>query len=250
MKKMILGLVFTSFAIYLSAQTTGTLTVSATTSGTGSSSYGTNNIVSMWVEDSSGKFSKTLLAFASERKQYLKAWKASTTIAGSAYNIVDAVTGATQSSHGKRSCTWNGKNKSQVLMADGTYTLKMELTDNDGIKQNFASFQFVKGTAEQILIPSTTSGFSNINIKWAPTAPAGIDEIELSNLYSVYPNPTKSSVFVNGIDIMEIELCNLAGKSILTTTEQNVNLSKLAKGVYLAKIKTAKGTFIKKIIRE
>jgi len=250
MKKILFILVVTSFAINLSAQTTGILTVSATTSGTGSSGYGTNNIVSMWVEDNSGKFTKTLLALAAERKQYLKAWKATTTIASSVYNTVDAVTGATQSSHGTRTCTWNGKNRLQVLMADGTYTLKMELTDNDGAKQNLASFQFIKGTTEQILTPSTTSGFSNIKIKWTPTAAAGIDEIELSKLYSVYPNPTKSFVFINGLNIKEIVLTTLSGKLILTSNNQNINLSKIPKGIYLAIVKTEKGTITKKIAKE
>ncbi|OIP83725.1 MAG: hypothetical protein AUK44_04530 [Porphyromonadaceae bacterium CG2_30_38_12] len=248
-KIIVFVIAFTNLVYCLSAQTAGTLTISATTSGTGSSDYGTKNVSSMWVEDSSGKFLKTLLAFASERKQYLLAWKTKTTIAGSPYNTVDAVTGATQMSHGTRTCTWNGKNRLQELVADGTYTLKMELTDNDGKKQNLASFQFVKGNAEQTLSPSTTSGFSNISIKWTPSTPAGIDETELANLYSLYPNPAKSWLFVSGNDIAEIEIFNFDGNRVLVSSSQKLNVSKLAKGIYFAKIKTERGSFVKKIIK-
>ncbi len=246
MKIWIFTLVFASLFGVIKAQTSGTLTVSATTSKTSTPTYSPKNIVAIWIVDSNGKFVKTLLALADERKQYLVNWKTVTTVAGSAYNKVDAVTGATQNSHATRTCSWNGKDKSSVLVADGTYTLKMELTDNDGVKQNLASFTFTKGTAEQTLTPATTSGFSNISIKWTPVNTA-IDEVKLSDQYNIYPNPTHSTVYVNGFDIEEIELFTLNGKSILTTNNQELDLSSLPKGIYLAKLTTKAGTFMKKI---
>ncbi|MCE5332255.1 MAG: DUF2271 domain-containing protein [Bacteroidales bacterium] len=246
MKIWIFTLVFASLFGVIKAQTSGTLTVSATTSKTTTPTYSPKNIVAIWIVDSNGKFVKTLLALADERKQYLVNWKTVTTVAGSAYNKLDAVTGATQNSHATRTCSWNGKDKSSALVADGTYTLKMELTDNDGVKQNLASFTFTKGTAEQTLTPATTSGFSNISIKWTPVNTA-IDEVKLSDQYNIYPNPTHSTVYVNGFDIEEIELFTLNGKSILTTNNQNLDLSSLPKGIYLAKLTTKTGIFMKKI---
>lgn len=59
------------------AQTDGKLTVTATTSKTSSPEYSPKNIVAIWIEDNSGKFVQTILAYADERKQYLKAWKTS-----------------------------------------------------------------------------------------------------------------------------------------------------------------------------
>jgi len=52
------------------------------------------------------------------------------------------------------------------------------------------------------------------------------------------------------LDIKEIELCTLSGKSIFKTPEQRISLRFLPKGIYLAKVKTGKGVIIKKIIKE
>ncbi len=249
MKTLITLLALSIFISSLSAQTEGTLTVSATTSQTSTPTYKPENIVAIWVEDSSGKFVKTLLAYAGVRKQYLHAWKAVTTIAGSVYNTVDAQTGATQTSHAARACTWNGKNRSSVLVADGTYTLKMELTDNDGAKQNLASFTFTKGTSIQTLTPATTSGFSNISIEWVPLNTA-IEKVEESGKYIIYPNPAGNFFNVTGDDIKRIEICNLDGKKIYSSDEQKIYLNFLPKGMYLVHIFVRNGIVIRKLIKE
>jgi hypothetical protein len=123
MKSLLLSSVAFFCIFMLSAQTVGTLSVTATTSQTSSPSYSPDNIVAFWIEDSNGSFVKTLLAYANERKQYLTAWRTKTTVAGSVYNTLDAITGATRTSHAARTASWNGKNRSQVVVADGYYTL-------------------------------------------------------------------------------------------------------------------------------
>ena len=59
------------YASLISAQTNGTLSVSVTTSSTGGN-YAPRNIVAIWIEDSSGKLVKTLLAYAKEWKVWHK----------------------------------------------------------------------------------------------------------------------------------------------------------------------------------
>jgi len=231
-------------AVLESANTTtaGTLTVTATTS-LAWGGYAPSNIVAIWLEDNTGKFVKTLLAYAQERKQYLTNFIAST-----ANNRVDAISGATQISFGVNTCTWNGTNVSKVLVPDGTYTVKMELTDDD-LTGNLGTFTFIKGTTSQTLTPANVPSFSNISIKWIP-ATTGIDEVKLEKFYTVYPNPTKSTIFINGSDIQQIEIFTLDGKSILKTNQQYVNLNSISEGSYLALITTSNGSFIKKIIKE
>jgi nitronate monooxygenase len=56
-------------------------------------------VVAIWVEDNQGNFVKTLLAYAQNRKTHLNTWEASTTAAGIPFNTVDAITGATKTSH-------------------------------------------------------------------------------------------------------------------------------------------------------
>ena len=139
------------FAVSLFAQTSGELTVTVTTSTTGGN-YSPKNIVAIWIEDDAGNFVKTLLAYAQTRKTHLNTWQASTTAAGSPYNTVDAITGATKSSHGTRTCYWNASDVDGEIVIDGTYKIWMELTDKNSTG-NFSSFSFVKGDQPEAVIP-------------------------------------------------------------------------------------------------
>lgn len=73
MNKYLFSLLAMFISLSTLAQTIGTLSVTATTSQTTSPSYQQKNIVAFWIEDSNGSFVKTLLAYASERRQYLVA---------------------------------------------------------------------------------------------------------------------------------------------------------------------------------
>jgi len=226
------------------ASTPGTLNVSVTTSATSGAQYSPRNVEAIWVENSSGVFVKSLLVYAQARISELTNWNNS-----SSGNKVDAVTGATQSSHGVRTCSWNGTNVSGVVVADGTYTLKMELTDKNGTG-NLGTFTFVKGTTTQTQTPASVPSFSAITIKWTPSVGTAVEDVNLSDLYQVYPNPTSTSIFVKGLDIQEIEIFNLNGKSLIKTNLHNVNINSLPKGVYMIKINSETGAVMRKLIKE
>ena len=244
MKKYILFSFFLFVLVSMTAQNTqGQLTVTATTT-TANGSYAPNNIVAVWIQDSSGKFVKTMLILANTRKAHLTNWVTATPVG----NSTDATTGATQSSHGTRTCYWNGTNTSKVLVADGTYTVKLEMTEgNSGSR--VGTFTFYKGPNAVTLTPANIPSFQNISIQWVP-AISGIEDVKLAKLYEVYPNPTKASIFVNGTDINEVEILSLSGKSLLKSEEQSVNLSSLAQGTYLVQIRSKLGTVLMKIIKE
>ena len=228
---------------FTSAQTSGTLTISTTTSQTSGAQYAPNNIVAIWIVNSSGTFVKSTLVYAATRQQYLLTW-----VANSAQNKVDAITGATQSSHATRTSSWNGKNVSEVVVPDGTYSVKMELTDKNA-QGNVGTFAFTKGPATQTLTPASVPSFANISIKWTPLA-TGLENIPFSSLFNVYPNPTNSAIFVNGVDIQKIEIFTVAGENVLTSNTQNIDLSPLPKGFYLAIIRANGGTAVKKIEKQ
>ena len=225
------------------ASTPGTLSVSVTTSATAGATYAPRNVVAIWIQDNSGLFVKTLLVYANARISDLTNWNTS-----SAGNKVDAITAATQTTHGVRSSSWNGTNVSGVVVADGTYTVKMELTDKNGTG-NVGTFTFVKGPAAQTLTPAAVPSFSALTITWTPAVNTALGDVMMSNLYQVYPNPAATSIFVNGPDIQEIEIFNLAGTSVLKTTLHNLNLNTLPKGVYMIRINTETGTIMKKLIK-
>ncbi|MDX9748412.1 MAG: DUF2271 domain-containing protein [Paludibacter sp.] len=237
MKTILVSLFFSAIAGQIFSQdevpaviTEGQLTVSATTSQTSTPTYAPKHILAIYIVDSQGKFVKTLLAYAAERRQYLVNWKNVTTVAGSAYNTVDAVTGATKSPHGTRSCTWNGKDRLGASVADGTYTLHMELTDNDGVKHNRASFNFTKGPTAATLTPATTSGFSNISISWNPVNTAV--ETPKDDAVKVYRNQAGTQLIVEAPGFRYAELFDLNGRLLLTSQLPGFNISILPKGNY------------------
>jgi len=186
MKKIIfLGIVFALFSLGLNGQTGGVLsvkvtTVSSTTTATaqtrvdprggghgGNRSYAPQNILAIWVEDSNGKFVKTLLVNARRYTNYLTSWRSVTSSAGITYNAVDAITGATNMNHGVRICTWDGTDFSGKLVADGTYVVKMELTETNSTGNSIA-LPITKGENTFASNPSSNTNFSNIALKWEP----------------------------------------------------------------------------------
>ena len=143
------------------------LTVSFTTTPAGGN-YNPKNCTVVWVENSSGTFVKTVGRWAGTRKKHLVAWtaKAGTTDA-------DAVSGATRSSHsGTVSASWNLTDKAGAVVPDGTYTLRMEVTDQNATsasQNNQGTFTFVKGPT-----PSTQNtsggGFNAVSIAYTVSA--------------------------------------------------------------------------------
>ncbi len=142
----------------------GTLTVSFTTAPAGGN-YAPRNIVAVWIEDSTGRFVRTIGRWANRRVRYLLSWNAAAG-AGDA----DAVSGATRSSHASTlTVTWNGTNKAGQVMPAGMYKIRMELADRDSsspTQNNQGSFTFEKGAA------STQTGangnFNNVQISYTP----------------------------------------------------------------------------------
>lgn len=241
-------LVNIAFCTLLIAQTNGTLSVSVSTSEAGGG-YAPKHVVAIWVEDGSGNFVKSLLAYAQNRKTHLNEWQASTDAAGTEYNVTDAITGATQSSHGTRSCSWDGTDYNSAPVPDGTYSLRMELTDKNSTG-NYASFTFVKGPNNDNQTPSNAPSFSSIIINWQAQDDTGIDLISNQEAFTIHPNPGTGIYQISGQNIESIEVINIAGKLILKTKKQWFDISKAKKGIYLVKVKTKQSVVIKKLIKK
>lgn len=219
--------------------TSGTLTVSTLIS---SNTY----ITAIWINTSTPTFLRTLnYNTGNNYVNDLIKWKAD---CGGIRNTLNATSGATKSSAAIITTTWNAKDQANTtVVADGDYIVKIEMTnENYGTSTKLVTGTFTKGPIAQTVTPANSTPFSGISIKWAPVNTA-IEDVELSKLYSVYPNPAISSIFVTGSDIKEVEICSLAGKSILISKEQKVDVSALPKGMYLAVIRAKNGTVVKKI---
>jgi hypothetical protein len=165
--------------------------------------------------------------------------------------LTDANTGATISGSLTNQVAYWGNNSAAATavsaVPDGTYKVNFEMAGYSPLRPVSYSTTFVKGPTPSGSIPVTAStGFSGITISWVPVNTA-VQDVELGKLYNVYPNPAISNIYVSGSDVKEVEICSLAGKSILVSKVQNINVSSLPKGVYLAVIRAANGTVVKKI---
>ncbi|MCU0370350.1 MAG: DUF2271 domain-containing protein [Bacteroidales bacterium] len=229
------------------AQTSGTLNVTTMTGETGGN-YAPKNIIAIWIEDNQGNFVKTLLAYAQNRKTHLNTWEASTTAAGSPFNTVDAITGATKNSHATRTCTWNGTDVSGTVVADGMYKVRMELTDKNGTG-NFSTFSFNKGPDPESQAPANVPSFSSISINWEPL-PIGINDPVLEKNYRVFPNPTTGLITVYGDNITGIRIYNYNGSLIGIAASSSIDLSDQPEGVYYLKINSDNGVITKKVLKK
>lgn len=70
----------------------------------------------------------------------------------------------------------------------------------------------------------------------------------LSENIKLYPNPTSGRVVIESDTLQKVEIYSLTGILMETTTDNQIDLSGYAKGIYLVKITTDKGIALKKII--
>lgn len=180
-KGIFIFLFFIGISTLVRAQTKGVLTVSVRTKSVASTniqpnfsgghgggrSYAPENILAIWVEDNTGKFVKTLIINAARYKTFLTSWKNSTSAVGSAFNSVDALTGATNPNHGIRTSIWNGTDFTGKLVPDGIYRVCMELTETNSTG-NFVYYTITKGKTADVQKPADMTSFSEILLKWEP----------------------------------------------------------------------------------
>lgn len=241
MKRLLLLSIILIFSLGMFAQTAGQMSFTVTTSNAGGS-YSPKNIVAVWITDNSGNFIKTLYAYTGVWKTHLNTWQAS-----SNYNVTDASTGATYTSHTSRTYTWNGRNSTGSIVTDGTYKLWVELTDKNATGR-YTSISFVKGTSPQSLTPANVPSFSSMSLSWTPDFNAVSDNSKQTD-YSVFPNPTTGIFTISGDAIQSVEILNITGSSIKKQKDAYCDISDLPAGVYFVKIKYQGGSVTRKLFK-
>lgn len=238
--------------------TGGTLTVNTTTSRAGGPLSLKNNVV-IYIEDADGKLVNTMLYNTknlSSSATDLVHWYSliGTWVNRTISSNIDVITGATNKSYGLKTCYW-GKKADISSAPDGVYTVRMELvdveTDEGEISYQKAAYAFVKGPtpATGTLVDTASISFLNTSISWVPLATSGIDKVELSKLYTIYPNPAKTNIFVDGLDIQQVEILTMEGKSVLKSNQQKINLTGLPNGKYMVRISTPQGELVKMMVK-
>jgi len=94
-----------------------------------------------------------------------------------------------------------------------------------------------------------------LDISISRTSSTGIDDVELNNQISIYPNPVKDELRIMNYElrIMNVEILDITGKIIYNSSfifNNFINVSSLPQGNYFLKIQTDKGIITKKFIKE
>lgn len=79
-----------------------------------------------------------------------------------------------------------------------------------------------------------------------------INNFDFANKITMYPNPARTNVIINGVENIEtIEVYSILGKLLKKVENQNtINVENLAKGIYLINIKKDSNTISKRFIIE
>lgn len=123
--------------------------------------YAPKHVLAIWVEYESD-FVKTRLLRGNSRKQYLYTWKAA-----SNYNVVDAITGATLTSHTTHSVSWDCMDLDGNVVPDGDYTVWVEYTEKHA-QGPLYSLTFTKGPDAQSMTPADETYFKDIELDFTP----------------------------------------------------------------------------------
>ena len=228
----------------LQAQTQGTLSFSFTQ--TAHTSYtGNKNVLAVWIQSSTGTFVKTRLRYAGGgTSDHLPTWAVNSggtasNCMATACNKVGATTGATLTSFGTRTLTWDGTDASGNLVADGTYKVTIESCWNHGTSaKTTRSFTFTKGTAADVQTPADDANFTGIALAWNPSG-AGVEETTNDINVSIHPNPSSNGIFTVDFNYAtNVSAVNLAGEEVYTEeikmneVSKTLNLSNVPNGVY------------------
>lgn len=94
-----------------------------------------------------------------------------------------------------------------------------------------------------------TRSFSYVYGSTCPSGPVtGLTETTDLQI-AVFPNPVENILYVNG-EYQSVELVDITGKAIAQYRNQSgIDVSNLAKGIYLIKIETDNGSVVKKIVK-
>jgi hypothetical protein len=152
------------------------------------------NVLAVWVEDDAGNFIRTVKLNAEKRKQYLYTWNDE-----SAGNTVDAVTGATRTSHNAENIVWDGKNISKTVVPDGVYKLFIEFTEEHA-QGPVLIIPFTKNTSNSDSTLANQTNFTNINLEYVINSVTDINNASSnSSGFSVFPNPltNESKIQIN-----------------------------------------------------
>jgi flagellar hook assembly protein FlgD len=179
--------------------------------------YAPRHVFAIWIVDGNNQYVTSLKVRAANYKSKLNKWKSYT----NGVIPVDAISGATLTSHQQHTVAWNGKNTSGNMVTDGTYHVYVEFNETNLLSGNpYISVPFIKGTTSQTVTPNPTSYFQNIRLDFFAPTITGISDKENQRELKIYPNPVKDVATIE-LELqspgqLTMEIFDLSGKNVHT----------------------------------
>jgi hypothetical protein len=136
--------------------------------------YAPANVGAVWIETDSGMFIKTIKRWGNIRYTHLTAWAAASggwpTFfgGGNAADQMDALSSATERTHGTRDLTWDMKDPMGKLVPDGKYKVRIEVTEDNFVPGANASATFTKGPMPDMETPPDQEPWSGLTLNYKP----------------------------------------------------------------------------------
>lgn len=226
MKSLVILALASISVVMMGQNTPGSMELSVTTVSN-NAGFSPKHILAIWVEDGSGNFVKTLKLRADKRKQYLYSWNDA-----SGGNTTDATTGATLSSHGTHSVTWNCTGTDGSVVTDGSYSVKVEYTSEH--KQGpLTTIEFTKAADAVSFTPANETYFTDMDLVFNPESATGVRESVQTYQLNAYPVPAH--------DHLRIDL-NLATENVVNIAVFSADM-KLVKQIYTGNLSAGNHDF-------
>ena len=72
----------------------------------------------------------------------------------------------------------------------------------------------------------------------------GIQQVKFTNI-KIYPNPASSFVTIKGIDSYEVDIYDVIGTLMLSTSDKEIDVSNIPRGTYFVIVKDTNGILLK-----
>jgi uncharacterized protein (TIGR02145 family) len=112
-----------------------------------------------------------------------------------------------------------------------------------------ALYKFLKNFQEA-LNGSATSCKTGMSVRFVRDA-TSLSTTDFSNSITIYPNPVKNMLTIDGLVVKDIVIYSVLGKVVLKMSNQNtIDVSSLSKGVYFIKVSDGINASTKKFIKD
>ncbi len=142
----------------------------------------------------------------------------------------------------------NNNTATYTIVAADTWE---EVTFNKPITDSFNQIEYrIKVRSQSNALAGDTFDFDQITASFSFPTLSNEDFESVSTVFTVYPNPAKDIVTINGnSNLSAISIYDITGKKVLSTTKlvnNTLNISSLNSGLYLLKMKDIKGAIATK----